>query len=375
MKLNKKEAQELLQIVDDSYMRTAKLKAAYEEYQKLLKKQNNWNAGSSYIPPNAEELQKVQEYKTLFANYETNIINKNCWYEGSFASFETELEGICDPFKEELDPLKAFLDKCEWKGAYFNKSDYSVEGNVYLKEETYYLSFDGSADIWDDFLTADLGILTKSFASFVEKAYNYYKTAMRNIPALSPGNVVLLGHSLGGALAGTLAAAIYLNAFNDSNKFTPIRFQKESPEPLGANIRTVTFNAPQMGGVFDKIKLDVGTSGNSIKTTRISEPRLKQVNVTSVGMEDDFVFNLHGRKKGENQIGADMLVLDREDGQLQQIATDGAVVAELLEIAKRIDKSNIFSYLKGQIKDKVFWHFVSTLALALYENPDDSYLA
>jgi hypothetical protein len=92
-------------------------------------------------------------------------------------------------------------------------------------------------------------------------------------------------------------------------------------------------------------------------------------------MEDDFVFNLHGRKKGENQIGADMLVLDREDGQLRKIPTDGEIVTELLEIAKKIDKSNIFTYLKSQINEKVFWHFLSTLALALYENNDDSKLA
>ncbi|MCL2147568.1 MAG: hypothetical protein FWH52_07155 [Synergistaceae bacterium] len=375
MALNKKEAQELLQVVDDSYMRTAKLKAAYEDYQRLLKKQNNWNNGTSKIMPKEEENRKIQEYKGLFAQYEINIKNKNYWYEGSYASFPTELKSSCDKFKENLDPLKAFLKKCKWKGAYFNKSDYSVEGNVYLKNKTYYLSFDGSVDIWDDFLTADLGILLNNFAFMIEKAYSFYNTAMRCIPALSPGNVVFLGHSLGGALAGTLAAAIYLNAFNDKNKFTPSRFQKESPEPLGANIRTVTFNAPQMGGFFDKVIFDLGTGVIAIKTTRIPEARLKQVNVTSVGMEDDYVFNLHGRKEGENQIGADMLVLSREDGQLQKILNNSGVVEELLETEKRLDKSNIFTYLKAQVKDKVFWHFISTLALALYENPDDSHMA
>ena len=375
MKISKKEAQELLQVVDDSYMRTAKLKAAYEEYQRLLKKQNNWDNGVSMVMPKKEESRKVQEYKVLFIDYEINIKNKNYWYEGSFESLSAELGDTFDPLKENLDPSKAFIGTCEWKGAYFNKSDYSVEGNVYLKDETYFLSFDGSTDIWDDFLTADLGILTNNFASFIEKAYNFFNTVARYIPTLNPDNVVFLGHSLGGALASTLAAAIYLNAFNDNNKFAAFRFQKDSPEPLGPNIRTITFNAPQMGGVFDKVKIDVGTSGNSVKATRFKEPRLKQVNVTSVGMEDDFVFNLHGRKGGENQIGADMLVLFREDGQLQKFPTDGEVVTELLEIAKRVDKSNIFAYLKSQINEKVIWHFVSTLALALYENPDDSYLA
>lgn len=373
MKLSKKEAQELLQVVEDSYMRTAKLKAAYEEYQRLLKKQNNWKQGVSFVPMGDKETRQLQEYNVIFMHYEKNVKDKNYWYEGSFSSF-IEFEGTGSLLIENFDPFKAFLRECEWKGTYFNKQDYSVEGNVYLKDGTYYLSFDGSTDIWDDFLTADVRILTNNFASYIEKAYNFYQTAMRCIPALNKDNAVFLGHSLGGALASTLAAAVYLNAFDDNNKFTLSRFQKESPETLGINIRAVTFNAPQMGGVFDKVRIDTGTSGNSIKITRIPEAALRQVNVTSVGMEEDFVFNLHGRKNGENQIGNDMLVLDREDGKLQKTAADSGVITELLEKAKRIDKSNIFAYLKTQIKDKVFWHFTSTLELALYENTDDSYL-
>ena len=370
-KLTKNEAQELLQVVEDSYVRTAKLKAEYEEYQRLIKKHNSWKQGTAYVPPKEKETQKLKEYETLFARYETNVKNKDFWYEESFASFEIEMEGTCGIFKENLDPLKTFLKKCEWKGAYFNKSDYSVEGSVYLWDGAYYLSFDGSTDVWDDFLTADIAILSNNFTVWIEKAYNFYLTAKRHIPGLNANNVTFLGHSLGGALAGTLSAALYLNAFNDKNKFTPSRFQKDSPEPLGANIRAVTYNAPQMGGVFDKIKADSGKGNYSVKLTRIPEARLKNVNVTSVWMEDDFVFNMHGRKKSENQIGSDMLVLGRYDGMLQKIPSEGGIVTELLEAAKRLDKSTIFTYLKKQIKEKIFWHFTSTLALALYEKSDE----
>jgi hypothetical protein len=367
-KLSKSEAQKLLQVVEDSYIRTAKLKAAYEEYQILIKRFNNWKQGTTFLPPKEKEAEQLKEYEAIFANYEVNAKNKNYWYKESTDSFSIEMEGTCSIFKENLDPFKKFLKKCEWKGTFFNKSDYSVEGNVYQKEGAYYLSFDGSIDVWDDFLTADLGILTNNFAAWIEKANNFFQTAIRNIPDLNADNVVFLGHSLGGALAGTLAAAVYLNAFNDKNKFTLSRFQKDSPEPLGINIRAVTFNAPQMGGVFDKIKVDFGTGNYSVRTTRIPDERLRQVNVASVGMEDDYVFNLHGRKKGENQIGSDMLVLNQDDGMLKKISNDGVTITKLLEAAKRIDKLNIFTYLKVKIKEKIFWHFISTLALALCEN-------
>lgn len=377
MSITNKSAQELLQVVDDSYIRTAKLKAAYEEYQRLLKKQSNWKNAVSFLSPNEKDLQLLKQYEAMFELYEKNIKSKDYWYEAPFASFFYEFEENISPFKESLDPLKAFLKGCEWKGGYFNKSDYSVEGNVYYRDETYYLSFDGSVDVWADFLTADLGILTNNFTPWLEKAFNYYVTAMRHISGLRAENTVLLGHSLGGALASALAAALYLNAFNDNGKFTPSRFQKASPEPLGENIRTVTYNAPQMGGVFDKVNISLGTGSYSIKSARAPEARLKQVNVTSVGMEDDFVFNLHGRKNGENQIGSDMLVLDKSNGKLQVYldSNSGAqvedeIIKELLEKENQKDKSNIFPHLKKLVNDKVFWHFLSTLSLALYEDDD-----
>ena len=77
--------------------------------------------------------------------------------------------------------------------------------NVFKKDGTYYMVFDGTEqirDFIDDVIVADgWGIVMGHFQRYLEEAYRVYQKALNCWDDLSEKNIVFLGHSLGGALA------------------------------------------------------------------------------------------------------------------------------------------------------------------------------
>lgn len=106
-------------------------------------------------------------------------------------------DGICDPAGDPHpanvgkkraekgesvpDPLEGELRDYEWVGRF---SDYgAVEGNVFRKNGTYYMVFDGSElrDWWSDWIKTDIGSILFKEPSLLEKtleeAYRIYRRA------------------------------------------------------------------------------------------------------------------------------------------------------------------------------------------------------
>lgn len=117
-------------------------------------------------------------------------------------------------------------------------------------------------------------------------------------------NVVFVGHSLGGGLAAALSAGIALGAFEqkedkdkkpiDDWSFVPDRsYKPDKPsEPLQDHVPVLTFNAPQMGWLFDK--LQTVTGGHRIPRR---DERLNDVDVMAIRTNRDPVsgFRLYGK--------------------------------------------------------------------------------
>lgn len=95
-------------------------------------------------------------------------------------------DGICDPDgdpypdkPDSVDPLDSVVRQFEWVCGYSNHG--AVEGNVFRKDGTYYVVFDGSElrDWYSDWLSADGDILLKDddFIKYLEEAYRFYEKA------------------------------------------------------------------------------------------------------------------------------------------------------------------------------------------------------
>ena len=200
-------------------------------------------------------------------------------------------DGICDPTGDPYpanvgqkraekgesapDPLEGELRNYEWVGRFSNYG--AVEGNIFRKNGTYYMVFDGSQlrDLYSDWIDADGGIVTKNCDALkgpLEEAYRIYRRARSKIKDFGENpdgsiknNVVFVGHSLGGGLAAALSAGIALGAFKQKKNeegnfindwsFSPDRIYRpdKAPEPLQDHVPALTFNAPQMGWLFDKV--------------------------------------------------------------------------------------------------------------------------
>ena len=213
--------------------------------------------------------------------------------------------------------------------------------------------FDGTEPVRDflpDVIGADfLGIALGRFQGYLEEAHGVYQKAYEIIPgfdkAAENGHVCFIGHSLGGSLASSLSAGIYLNAFDDGGKFDKSRYQRENPEPFGeVNIPALTFNSPQMGWFFEKkISIPLGPDAFS------REERLSEVNVTHVRMNGDWVSDI--RNSPYNTIGKTPEVL----------GAFGELGGRLEAYFKQF---GVYPYY---VNDAANWHSTNTLELALME--------
>ena len=291
-------------------------------------------------------------------------------------------DGICDPAGDPhpanvgkkkaekgesvADPLEG-VRGYEWVGRFSDGG--AVEGNVFKKDGTYYMVFDGTEqirDFIDDVIVADgWGIVMGHFQRYLEEAYRVYQKALNCWDDLSEKNIVFLGHSLGGALASSLSAGIYLNAFDDG-KFDKTRYQRENPEPSGVNIPTLTFNAPQMGWFFGKSEFVTG--GYQIFHR---EERLNDVNVTGVRMGRDPVSDLRRYANGYFQIGKTLETLGDTAGRLEAYFEDELSREKANWRRKHLPLPTLKEILDTQ-SGFSFWHATNTLELALMEKVTDT---
>ena len=253
---------EMLQLIKLSYEMTS-IHLKGEELEQMMKGRGIGNLadGSLFFGDHLKNLKAMEEHDGHF-HYTTRPRKLSAFLKYP----EGPDDGICDPAWDPYpanvgtkrakkgesvpDPLEGELRDYEWVARF---SDYgAVEGNVFRKDGIYYMVFDGSElrDWLSDWLKTDiLGIGGKStfwVQDAIEEAHRIYQKAKDKLN-FDDKNVVFLGHSLGGGLAAALSAGIHLNSFEKNDGDWWFNQQSKATKPLGANIPTLTFNAPQMG--------------------------------------------------------------------------------------------------------------------------------
>ena len=321
-------------------------------------------------------------------------------------------DGICDPAWDPYpanvgtkrakkgestpDPLEGELRDYEWVARF---SDYgAVEGNVFRKDGIYYMVFDGSElrDPYSDWLKTDIGsILSKEpslLKKTLEEAHRIYQKAKKQLD-FDNKNVVFLGHSLGGGLATALSAGIALGSFEqkkDGNgkfindwSFSPDRIYSYNKAPeLQTHVPVLTFNAPQMGWVFDKRKVipdPMAPQGYRYELVR--EERLGKVDVMSIRTNRDPVSGLRLYDKDGKQvsnryrIGGRLLTLGDTEGRLEPYFEDKANRQKanwsLNRLSLPMDKELLDKEILDAQLGLFFWHTTNTLELALMDRVED----
>ena len=323
-------------------------------------------------------------------------------------------DGICDPAWDPYpanvgtkrakkgesvpDPLEGELRDYEWVARF---SDYgAVEGNVFRKNGIYYMVFDGSElrDWLSDWLKTDiLGIGGKSTfwaQDAIEEAYRIYQKALKKIPgfdkAQERGHVRFLGHSLGGGLASVLSAGIALDAFEqkrDKNK-KPIEdwmfYSKycykpnQADDPLQNHVPTLTFNAPQMGWLFDRVRFFPHPNmPDELDYEFFRDERLDRVDVMSIRTNRDMVSGLRlydedGKQVSNRyRIGGRLLTLGDTVGRLESYFEEESNRQSQLWHPRTEWEKPTPKWLQENQSGLFFWHGANTLELALMDRVEE----